>query len=136
MDAHHLAKFAQLISSCDRVVGSMYTHYGPRKQMQVSLAGQSAKRVIQAVSSAECGRPPAGMAWANTYLVKAAFFEGTNFLGEIEIDGGELFRAGGREYRDVSFQHGNASSDVLRELVCAPVQKLVHEAEEKEFGSK
>ncbi len=76
------------------------------------------------------------MAWANMYLITATFFKGTNTLGEMLIDDGELFRIGGREYRDISLQPGSASGGVLRDLLCAPVQKLVLDAEEKELGIK
>lgn len=136
LDAHYLTKFARRISSSDRVVASMGTHHEPRKQFEVSLGGEDVRRVIQAVSSAECARPPTGMAWANMYLITATFFKGTNTLGEMLIDDGELFRIGGREYRDISLQPGSASGGVLRDLLCAPVQKLVLDAEEKELGIK
>jgi hypothetical protein len=133
-DAHCLTKFAHRISSSDRVVASEWTHSGTRKQLEVSLSGEELKRVIQAVTSAECARPPNGLAYANMYLITAKFFKGTNLLGEILIDDGELFRVGSREYRDVSLQPGTSSGGVLRDLLCAPVQKLVLEAEEKELG--
>ncbi len=98
--------------------------------------GDDARRVVKAVSSAKSGRPPSGMAWANMYMTKAAFFQGSRCLGEIEIDGGELFRAGGREYRDVSLRRDDTNSGVLRSLVCVPVQRLVTEAQEKEAQNK
>jgi len=131
MDDWHLGRFAQRITNADRVVASMW----PRREIKLSLTGEDARRVVQAVSSAKSGRPPSGMAWANMYLTKVGFFQGTNCLGEIEIDSGELFRAGGREYRDVSIQ-GNTSHGVLAQLVCAPVRQMVREVQEKEAETK
>lgn len=134
LDALYLARFAHRISSSDRVVGSMWTHREPRKQCQVFLTGEEARRVVEAVSSAQSARPPSGMAWANMYLVTARFFRGTNLLGEIRIDGGELFRVGSREYRDITLQPGSAKGGVLRDFLCSPVGKLVGDAEERELG--
>jgi hypothetical protein len=101
MDDRHLAKFAQKIVITDHVVASSWTHYPSRKKMSLSLTGENAKRVIQAVSSAGSGRPPLGMAWMNMYNYEATFYRGTNVLGEIMIDDGELFKTDGRIYRDV-----------------------------------
>ena len=131
MDEWRLGRFAQRITSADRVVVSMW----PRRELKLSLIGEDAKRVIQAVSSAKSGRPAPGMAWANMYLTKAGFFQGTYCVGEIAIDGGELFLAGGLEYRDVSI-YGNTGRGVLAELVCAPVEKIAREAREKEVERK
>jgi hypothetical protein len=101
------------------------------------LTGEDAKRVVQAVSSASSDRPPFGTAWANRYLVTATFFNGTNVLGEIVIDEGALFRAYGGEYRDDSFkQAGDGVSGVLRDLICAPLGKLVQETEMKELENR
>jgi hypothetical protein len=133
MDEHHLAKFAQKITTTDDIVASKWTLYPSRKMMSLSLTGEDAKRVVQAVSSASSGRPPFGMAWANMYLVTATFFRGTNVLGKIVIDDGELFKVDGREYRDVSKLDGHG---VLRDLICAPLGKIVRETEEKELESQ
>jgi hypothetical protein len=117
IDDFHLAKFAQKIAATDHAVASQWTLYPSRKMMSLSLTGENAKRVVQAVSSARSGRPPLGMAWANMDLVTATFFGSTNTLGEILIDDGELFKADGRECRDVSFKlDGDGGSGVLRDL--------------------
>jgi hypothetical protein len=136
-DNLRLAKFAHTIATTDHVVASEWTHYPSRKQMSLSLTGEDARRVVQAVTSASSGRPPIGTAWKNMYLVTTTFFKGTNVLGEIEIDDGELFRVDGGEYRDVSFkQVGDGVSGVLRDLVCAPLGKIVQETEMKELESR
>ena len=134
LDAHCLKRFAHRISNSDRVVASMWTDSGPRKQFEVSVRGEDAKRVIRAVTSADCARPPTGLAWANMYLITARFFKDTNVLGQILVDDGELFRVGSREYRDITRKPGTSSGGVLRDLLCAPVQKLVLEAEERKRG--
>jgi hypothetical protein len=137
IDTARLAAFAHRIATTDHVVASKWTLYPSRKMMSLSLTGEDAKRVVQAVSSASSGRPPFGSAWANMYLVTATFFRGTNVLGKIVIDDGELFKADGREYRDVSFkQDGHGGSGVLRDLICAPLGKIVHETEMKELESQ
>jgi len=137
MDEHRLAKFSQKITTSDHVVASRRTLHPSRKEMSLSLTGEDAKCVVQAVSSAGSGRPPFGMAWANMYLVTAIFFKGTNVLGKITIDDGELFRVDGGEYRDVSFkQNGDGGSGVLRDLISAPLGKIVHEAETKALESR
>jgi hypothetical protein len=136
-DTLRLARFAHRIATTDHMIASKWTLYPSRKLMSLSLTGEDAKRVVQAVSLARSGRPPFGMAWANMYLVTATFFKGTNVLGEVMIDDGELFRADGGEYRDVSFkQDGDGGSGVLRDLVCAPLGKIVHETEMKELESR
>ena len=68
------------------------------------------------------------------YLITATFFKDTNLVGEMLIDDGELFRVGSKEYRDISLKPGSLSGGVLRDLLCAPVQKMVLEAEERELG--
>jgi hypothetical protein len=137
IDELHLSKFSQKTATTDRVVASRWTHYRSHKEMSLSLTGDDAKRVVQAVSSARSGRPPFGMAWANMYLVTATFFKGTNDLGKIMIDDGELFIADGRVYRDVSYkQNGDGGGGVLRDLICAPLGKIVHDKEMKEVESQ
>ncbi len=137
MDDRHLAKFAQKIAATDRVVASRWMLYPSRKLMSLSLTGKDAKRVVQAVSSAKSGRPPFGSAWKNMYNYTATFYRGTNVLGVIIIDDGELFKTDGREYRDVSFKlNSNRGSGVLSDLVCSPLGKIVHEAEIKELESQ
>ena len=137
IDDFHLTKLAEKIARTDHIVASEWTLYPSRKKMSLSLTGEDAKRVVQAVSSACSGRPPFGGAWKNMYLVTATFLQGTNVLGEIMIDDGELFRVDGRVYRDVSFKLDNdGGSGVLRDLVCAPLGKIVHETETKELESQ
>ena len=137
IDAARLAAFAHRIATTDHVVASKWTLYPSRKEMSLSLTGEDAKRVVQAVSSASSGRPPFGTAWANIYSVTATFFKDTNVLGKITIDDGELFKTDGREYRDVSFkQDGKGGSGVLRDLVCDPIGKIVHETEMKELENQ
>jgi hypothetical protein len=134
MDGRCLAKFARKIAATDHVVATRWTPYPSRKEMSLSLTGEDVKRVVQAVSSASSGRPPFGTAWANIYSVTATFFKDTNVLGKITIDDGELFKTDGREYRDVSYKpDGDGGSGVLSDLVCAPLGKIVHEAEMKEL---
>jgi len=122
IEEHRLAKFAQKIATSDHVVGSRWITYPSRKELSISLTGEDARRVVQAVSSASSGRPPSGMAWANMYFVTATFFKGTDVLGKIKIDGGALFRIDGGEYRDTTFKRdGVGCHGVLKDLVCAPL---------------
>ena len=133
MDNRRLAKFAQKIANTDHVVVSKWTHYPSRKEMSLSLTGEDAKRVVQAVSSGRADR----QVYSNIWSARAMFLGGTNVLGEIMIDDGELFLADGRQYRDVSFKlDGDGGSGELRDLVCAPLGKIVHEAEMKELESR
>jgi hypothetical protein len=133
MDDRHLAKFSQKITTTDHIVASKWTLYPSRKEMSLSLTGEDAKRVVQAVSSGKGDR----QVYSNIWSVRAKFFGGTNVLGEIMIDDGELFLADGRQYRDVSFKlDGDGGSGVLRDLICAPLGKIVHDAEMKELESQ
>jgi len=136
-DTLRLAIFAHQIATTDRVVASERTHSPSSKQISLSLTGDDAKRVVQAVSLARSARPPSGMAWANMYRVTATFFNGTNVLSKIVIDDGELFLAYGGEYRDDSFkQAGDGFSGVLRDVICAPLGKLAQETEMKELENR
>jgi hypothetical protein len=136
-DTWRLARFAHQIATTDHVVVTKWTHNASRKLTSLSLTGEDSKRVVQAVSLARSGRPPFGMAWANMYLVTATFFNGTNVLGKIMIDDGELFRVDSGEYRDVSLKRGgDGGRGVLRDLVCDPLGKIVRETEMKELESR
>jgi hypothetical protein len=86
--------------------------------VSLSLTGEDAKRVVQAVSSGRADR----RVYSNMWLVTVRFFGGTNVLGEILTDG-TLFLADGRQYKD--------ASGVLDELVATPLSKMVHETEMK-----
>jgi hypothetical protein len=135
-DTLRLERFAHAIATTDHVVASEWTNHS-HKQLSVSLSGEDARRVVQAVTTASSGRPPFGTAWMNMYLVTATFLNGTNVLGEIEIDDGELFRAYGGEYRDDSFKEvGDGVRGVLRDLICAPLGKLVQDTEMKELENQ
>ena len=135
MDDRHLAKFAKEIASADRIVAIQSTlsmHHAP-ELISLTLTGQDAKRVIQAVSSGRADR----QRYSNEYMRAAKFFSGKNVLGEIRIDGGELFMADGRQYRGASFRpNGDGGTGALNDLICTPLEKMVEEAEIKAIESQ
>ena len=122
IDDLHLAKFVQKIAATDRIVATKQT-YSSHKMMSLSLSGEDARRVVQAISSARANRslvmvqsPPEVM-----------FFHGTNVLAEI-IAGSTLFSADGRHYKD--------SSGVLDRLVYTPLSKMIYKEEMKGVESQ
>jgi hypothetical protein len=79
-DNARLAAFARQIDSTDHIVVT----YSSRP-VNLVIAGEDAKRVVQAVSSSRSNRPRSGTRNKCQYSVKAAFLRGTNVLGDIEI---------------------------------------------------
>ena len=91
-----LSRFAARIANADRVVASM-----SEGTASITLTGENARKLAEAVSSAKRERPPLGMADACIYDVRITFFQGTNVLGDI-LSCNRLFMVGGRKYRDES----------------------------------
>jgi hypothetical protein len=92
MDDHRLAKFAHQIAATDHIIATKNTFF-LRKPMSLSLTGEEAKRVVQAVSSGKANRELD----MSQGPARVRFFQGTNILGEIATDG-ELFSVDGRRY--------------------------------------
>ena len=131
-DDFRLAKFVQKIATTDHIVASKWTLYPSRKEMSLSLTGEDAKRVVQAVSSNKANRTLD----MSQSPARVSFFQGTNVLGEILTDG-ELFSADGKRYLDVSFKPGfGGDRGVLDHLIATPLYKMVHEAEMKELETQ
>ncbi len=75
----------------------------------MSLTGEHAERVVQAVRSGTADR----RSYKNMALVKAEFRRGAELVGEIRIDDSGLFYVGTRQYR--------SASRALVDLVCDPL---------------
>ncbi len=131
VDNASLALFAQKIAATDHIIAIEQIPPSHRL-ISLTLTGENARRVVQAVSSGKADRA----SYSNVWSVKATFFEGTNALGEIMTDG-ELFLAEGRQYKDGSYKEGGIrGSGVLRDLVVKPLGEAVQEAEMKEIETK
>ena len=122
IDDLHLRKFAERIAATDRVVATRQT-YPSHKVTSLSLTGEDARRIVQAISSGRANRS-ADMAMSPP---RVTFFHGTNVLAEI-MTSSTLFSAGGRHYED--------SSGVLGGLVYTPLITMVHEEQMKEVKSQ
>jgi hypothetical protein len=109
-DSLRLAWFAHRIAGADRIVATNW-----EASVSLTITGDDAKKVIQAISSAGSGRPPFGMDWANIYGVNARFYRGAEALGEIEMDGDGLFLI---HYHEPPFRDGTG---VLRGVVYKPL---------------
>ena len=132
MDNDQLAEFVRAIAVTDRVVASIEPPpLSSQKLINLSLTGEAVRQVVRAVSA---GRADPGNK-KNSYLVTARFFSGTNELGEIKVDDGWLFLAGGRQYRDTSCKHfRTGDGGVLRKLIVNPLEKDLDSEEGKESG--
>ena len=117
LDNHHLAGFAKKLAATDHIVAT--TQRLP-KVVSLSVGGESAKHVVQAVSSGKADRTR----YANLWEEQVVFFEGTNRLGEILLDAG-LFMADGRQYRDSSYRPiANGGSGTLNDSIFIPLVNL------------
>jgi hypothetical protein len=113
-----LAWFAHRIAATDRIIATNWL----ASASGVSIAGDDAKRVVRAISSAGSGTPPFGTDWANIYDVKVRFYRGATFLGEIEMDGAGLFLLHHRPpFRD--------RTGLLHDLIYKPVSEAARTAE-------
>ena|ERR1035438_3138867 len=123
-DSARRAMFAHRIADTDRIVA---TYAG--SSVSLTVTGDDAKKVVQAVSSATSDRPPFGMANACSFMAKATFFKGTNILDHIEICS-SLFLI---HYSEPPFQD---DSGLLDTVVCSPVSRAAMDAKMKELESK
>jgi hypothetical protein len=94
--AFPLSRFAAKIAGADPVLAST-----TKGRASITLIVESARKLIEAVSSAKRKRSPLGVTDACIYDVKITFLRGTNVLGDILSCKG-LFIASGRKYRDDS----------------------------------
>jgi hypothetical protein len=120
--SYPLPRFARRIATADRVVAS--TKQGP---VSITITGENAKTLIQAVSSAKRERPPWGMDDACIYDVRITFFEGAEALGDI-LSCMELFIVDGKKYRD--------ETGMLGKLAVSPVHQAYVELLGKQMESK
>jgi hypothetical protein len=114
-----LAGLAKRIARADQVVASRYPY-----RVSLTVTGEDAARVIQAVSSAKRDMRRFG----GTFMTRTRFLSGTNFLGDIQASSSDLFLAGDIQYSD--------RSDTVRRLVVAPLDKLEREAWENQPDAK
>jgi hypothetical protein len=117
-----LPRFARRIASADHVVASM-----KQGAVSITIAGEDATRLVQAVSSAKRERPPWGMEDACIYDVRIAFYEGTKPLGDI-LSCTRLFIVSGKKYRD--------DTGLLGALAVHPIQNAYVEWGRKHMESK
>ena len=117
-----LPRFARRIASADRAVASM-----KHGAVSITITGEDAKQLVQAVSSAKRERPPWGMTDACIYDVRITFFKGTEALGDI-LSCTRLFIVSGKKYRD--------ETGVLGKLAVSPVQAAYVERGRKQMESK
>ena len=110
--SYPLPRFAHRIASADRVVAS--AEHGA---VSITLTGEDAKTLVQALSSAKRERPPWGMADACIYDVRITFFEGAQALGDI-VSCTQLFILDGKKYRD--------ETGVLGKLAVSPVHQAAY----------
>ena len=123
-DPFRLAWFAYRIAEADRIVATNWL-----RSVSLTITGDETKKVIKAISSAGSGRPPFGTDWANIYDVKARFYRGTKFLGELEMDCGDLFLIRHRPpFRD--------RTGLLHDLVYKPISEAAGAAEVKKVESQ
>lgn len=120
--SYPLPRFARRIAVADRVVAS--TTQG---HVSITLTGDNAKALIQAVSSAKRERPPWGMGDACIYDVRITFFEGAKALGDI-LSCTELFIVDRKKYRD--------ETGMLGKLAVLPVHQAYAELLGKQMESK
>jgi hypothetical protein len=120
--SYPLPRFARRIANADRAVASM-----KQGAVSITIAGEDAKRLVQAISSAKRERPPWGMSDACIYDVRITFFRGTETLGDI-LSCTRLFIVGGKKYRD--------ETGVLGELAVSPVHAAYVEWGRKQMESK
>lgn len=78
-DAARLSRFADRIGYADHIVA---TNYG--SSISLTLTGDSAAKIVGAVSSAMTARMP-NKVFKAKYSVTATFYKGTNVLGDIKI---------------------------------------------------
>ncbi len=122
LDNYHFSAFAQKLTATDNIVAT--TQRLP-KVVSLSLHGEDAKRVVQAVCAGKADR----RRYSNLWEQKVVFFEGTNRLGEILLDGG-LFMADGRQYRDISYRpNANEGSGILNDLIYIPLVNMEFKAQ-------
>jgi len=114
-DFRHV-KFAQKIAPTDHIIVSRWTDYPSRREIRLSLTGDDAKRVVQAVSSGRAERKFYKIGWD----VRAKFLAGTNVLAEIQVSEDGLFIADGRQYRDGSYLPQGGPNGALYHLVYVP----------------
>jgi len=90
----------------------------------LTVTGEDAARIIQAVSSAKRDMRH----YSGTFMTRTRFLSGTNFLADIQASSSDLFLAGAIRYSD--------ASDTVRRLVVVPLDKLEREAWENPPDSK
>jgi hypothetical protein len=106
--AFPLSRFAAKIARADQVVAST-----TKGTASITIIGENARRLIEAVSSAKRKRYPPGVTDACIYDVKITFLRGTNVLGDI-LSCKDIFIVSGRKYRD--------GSGVIGELAVTPIR--------------
>lgn len=100
-DAVRLAMFSRHIATADQVIATA----GPTtNEVQVKFAGDELKNIIRALSSARTAREPHSK-FMSSATGKAAFYRGTNRIGEITLTSG-LFNIRSGGWRGPSFYSG------------------------------
>jgi hypothetical protein len=120
--SYPLPGFARRIANADRVVVTML-----RTPVSITITGEDARRLVQAVSSAKRERLPWGTAYACIFDVRVTFFEGTNALGEILSCMG-LFIVSGKKYHD--------DTGTLVTLAATPIHNAYGEWDRKQMEFK
>ena len=98
-DAVRLAMFSRHIATADQVIA-----IGGANDVQLKFAGDDLKDIIRALSSARTAREPHSE-FMSSATGRAAFYRGTNRLGEITLTTG-LFNITSGGWRGPSFYSG------------------------------